>query len=547
MDILKQNLLLLSKNSENLKYIKQLESTKLSTASDYTISFNKNNLHTVSYKSKLLVSNYAPDVESKKLVDSTINNNTYSMGLFFSASSLHQVEYFLSLSNSKKAIIIEHDIEIIFSLLSNVYFSFLDRVIFIANESVADIILFLDKIIKDTDIINTIVIRHARASAIYFNYYDELTIAYNILAREKIMSLTSYFYFSKLWANNILYNKKFNQGFSINCFKNLLDNNTPLLLVSGGASLDESLEEIKKLSKKYFILCLSHAFNTLIKNDILPDAVITTDGGFYSYIHFEEFIRSKKDIKIFTTHTAYPTPLNHIKNENIFYFTHDESLENLIYKNSDYIPMEGSVIMPAFRIALMLKPSHIILSGVDFCYIDEKTHTKYSSSFHIDYTTHNKLATIYTKNYNRQNAECEINCYDNQKRKTSYALSSYHKHVESFINSVNNIKFYNLSKKSAIIKNIEIYKNSISEKSNDKLINIKPEMETSDMSEFLMLFNNLKSALAKNDEQLLLENKLFGIVFPSHKLSFSRGNIDFHTLKVNIFNWINYINTLNIS
>lgn len=547
MDILKQNLLLLSKNSENLKYIKQLDSLKLSTINDYTILFNKNNLHTVYYKSKLIVSNYAPDIESKKLVDSAISNNIYSLGLFFSASSLHQVEYFLSLSNANRAIVIEHDIEIIYSLLSNVRFSFLDRLIFIVAESIKDIILFLDKSIKDTDIINTTVIRHARASAIYSNYYDELTIAYNSLAREKIMSLTSYFYFSKLWANNILYNTKFNKGFSINCFENLLDNNTPLLLVSGGASLDESLEEIKKLSKKYFILCLSHAFNTLIKNDILPDAVITTDGGFYSYIHFEEFIRAKKYIKIFTTHTAYPMPLSHIKNENIFYFTYDESFEHLIYKNSYYIPMEGSVIMPAFKIALMLKPVHIILSGVDFCYIDEKTHTKYSSSFDIDYTTHNKLDTIYTKNYRRQNSECEINCYDNKKRKTSYSLSSYHKHVESFINSINNIKFYSLSKKSAIIKNVEIYKNSISENFNEKLINIKPEREEYDMSDFFILFNNLKDAVAKNDKKLMLDNKLFDIVFPSYKLSFIRGNIDFNILKVNISNWINYIDTLNIS
>ena len=76
------------------------------------------------------------------------------------------------------------------------------------------------------------------------------------------MSLTSNYYFAPIWARNTLYNMHFNEGYSIKTFYNILKRETPVLLVSAGASADDYIENIKELSKTHFVIVLSHAFNS---------------------------------------------------------------------------------------------------------------------------------------------------------------------------------------------------------------------------------------------------------------------------------------------
>ena len=511
--ILDKNIERLKLNKINLAEIETIKNFNENSNSNYEIISSKNNSYTITHKGKSLVSSYAPDEEAKKFILSSLSNKTYSNAVFFGISSYHQVDYFLSINKKNKAIIIEKDIDLVYKIFSYNYFNSLDRVIVILNKTPENIIHILNNIISDKDILNTVPIRHIRSSSINDNYYDQISILYSSFTREKIMSLTSLFYFSNIWANNILYNIKLNPAMTIKSFDNILKHNTPLLLVSSGKSIDEKIDKIKALSETHFILCLSHALNTLLENNIIPDAVITTDGGFYSSIHLEKLKTIKNDIYIFTTHTAYPASLSHIKNENIFYFSHNESLETLIYKDSVYIPMEGSVIMPAIRIATMLAPSYIILAGCDFTHINEETHSKYSNSILIDYITHNKIDTIYNKNIKRRNASKEsIICYDNILRETSASLIVYYKHFSLLINNTNNIKIYTLTEKSAKIENVEIYNENIHKNIHKKNIKITRIKENIYKDEFNKLLRELESSLLANNENIL-ENKLIDIIF----------------------------------
>ena len=462
----------LNKNKYNLRASQKLKNFQIKNDL-YKIKLNKDNLITVIYNDKLLTSAYAPIEEAKRLINQNIKESSSRIGIFLSIASFYHIDYFLSLNEESEAIIIEKDIEIAKLVFENIESKNLKRIIILLDEKIEDIISFFNFYIAEEDIKKIIYIRHIRASNINAenkNYYDNIHAVLINNIKEKLMSLTSNYYFAPIWARNIIYNLKLNKGYSIKTYKNILSKKIPLLLISAGGSIDNYIEKIKELSKTHFILVLSHAFNTLIKNDIKADAIVSTDGGFYSSIHIIDSI--KTDIPIFTTHTTYPFPITNIDKNQIFYFSHNESFEKIIYPsdnaNNIYFPMEGSVIMPALRIANFLNPKYIILAGCDFCHLNDKSHSKYSNAVALDFLSQSKLKTFETLKYKRLNDNQNIECYDNIFRKSSASLISYKAHFETLANEIiKETKIFNLTKESAKIENIKIF-NNINSNCNDK-------------------------------------------------------------------------------
>ena len=462
----------LNKNKYNLRASQKLKNFQIKSDL-YKIKLNKDNLITVIYNDKLLTSAYAPIEEAKRLINQNIKESSSRIGIFLSIASFYHIDYFLSLNEESEAIIIEKDIEIAKLVFENIESKNLKRIIILLDEKIEDIISFFDFYIAEEDIKKIIYIRHIRASNINAenkNYYDNIHAVLINNIKEKLMSLTSNYYFAPIWARNIIYNLKLNKGYSIKTYKNILSKKIPLLLISAGGSIDNYIEKIKELSKTHFILVLSHAFNTLIKNDIKADAIVSTDGGFYSSIHIIDSI--KTDIPIFTTHTTYPFPITNIDKNQIFYFSHNESFEKIIYPsdyaNNIYFPMEGSVIMPALRIANFLNPKYIILAGCDFCHLNDKSHSKYSNAVALDFLSQSKLKTFETLKYKRLSNNQNIECYDNIFRKSSASLISYKAHFETLANEIiKETEIFNLTKESAKIENIKIF-NNINSNCNDK-------------------------------------------------------------------------------
>lgn len=539
----------LKNNKYNLRAIEKLNIYKIKN-SVYSIKLNKENLITVLYNNKPLTSIYAPIEEAKKLINQNIKNNSSRIGIFLSISSFYHIDYFLSLNENSKAIIIEKDIEIAKLIFENIKSENLKRVIILLNEKIEDIISFFDFYIAEEDIKKIICIMHIRASNINSenkNYYDNVNFLLMNKIKEKLMSLTSNYYFAPIWARNIIYNLALNKGYSIKTYKNILNKKTPLLLISAGASIDNYIEKIKELSKTHFILVLSHAFNTLIKNNIKPDAIVSTDGGFYSCLHIIDAI--KENIPIFTTHSAYSFPLTNINKKRIFYFSHNESFEKIIYsnKNSDnniYFPMEGSVIMPALRIANFLNPKYILFAGCDFCHLNNKSHSKYSNAIALDFITSNKINTFETKKYKRLNDDNKIECFDDCLRNTSSSLLSYKAHFESLVVDLSkNINFFTLTKESAKIKNVNIYNDNI--KGYNKQLKDFKHIEEKQNKELLknkLLL--LKKAINSNNSYNNFSDdidEILNMISPWHRDSFIEEKIKYDELKDYINKWYNDI------
>lgn len=539
--ILKKNIEAL--NKYNINTIKKLEN--INNNDSYEIKFNKNNLISVSYKNKALTSLYAPIEEAKRLIDQYIKNNDADYtAIFLSIASFYHIDYFLSLNAKNKAIIIEKDIELLKLILSNIEIKYADRIIILSEEN--DVLLFFNNFIREDNVKKLVVIRHIRASNVSEenkNYYDNITIQLSNIIKERLMSLTSNYYFAPIWARNIIYNMHSNcsSNYSIESFKNYLNKETPLLLVSAGASIDNYIEKIKELSESHFVLAVSHSLNTLLNNNIKPNAVVSTDGGFYSLTHILSLFK-EDDILLFTTHTSYP--VNSIKNERKFFFSHNESLEKILYNPKDniYFPMEGSVIMPALRIAEFLNPKYILLAGCDFCHVDDKSHSKYSNAIALDFITSNKINTFETKKYKRLNDYNKIKCFDDCLRNTSSSLLSYKNHFESLVADLSkNIDFFTLTKESAKIENVNIY--NMQKSSNKQLKDFKYIKEKQNKE---LLKNKLES-LIKNINSNNFNNfsddinDILNMISPWHRDSFIEEKIKYDELKEYINKWYNDI------
>ena len=530
----------LNKNKYNLRAIQKLKNYK--TKDDlYKIKLNKDNLITVIYNDKPLTSAYAPIEEAKRLINQNVKDSSSHIGIFLSIASFYHIDYFLSLNEDSEAIIIEKDIEIVKLVFENIESKNLKRAIILLNEKIEDIISFFNFYIAEENIKKIIYIRHIRASNIKAenkNYYDNIHAVLINNIKEKLMSLTSNYYFAPIWARNIIYNLRLNKGYSIKTYKNILNKKTPLLLISAGASIDNYIEKIKELSKTYFILSLSHAFNTLIKNGIKADAIVSTDGGFYSSIHIIDSI--KNDVPIFTAHTTYPFPITNISNlnkERIFYFSHNESFEKIIYPhkntNNIYFQMEGSVIMPALRIANFLNPKYIILAGCDFCHLNDKSHSIYSNAVALDFLISDKLKTFENLKYKRLNDNQNIECYDNILRKSSASLISYKMHFETLANEIiKETEIFNLTKESAKIENVKIF-NNISNNTNKKNIVVNDYIEeTINEKEFL---KKLESFI-KNIGNEIDEN-FANMISPYHVSALKENKISKKEFKEYIIKW----------
>lgn len=541
--ILKKNIEVLKLNKYNINAIKQIEN--INNNDSYEIKFNKNNLISVSYKNKALTSLYAPIEEAKRLIEQYMKNNDADYtAIFLSIASFYHIDYFLSLNAKNKAIIIEKDIELLKLILSNIEIKYADRIIILSEEN--DVLLFFNNFIREDNVKKLVVIRHIRASNVSEenkNYYDNITIQLSNIIKERLMSLTSNYYFAPIWARNIIYNMHSNcsSNYSIESFKNYLNKETPLLLVSAGASIDNYIEKIKELSESHFVLAVSHSLNTLLNNNIKPNAVVSTDGGFYSLTYILSLFK-EDDILLFTTHTSYP--VNSIKNERKFFFSHNESLEKILYNPKDniYFPMEGSVIMPALRIAEFLNPKYILLAGCDFCHVDDKSHSKYSNAIALDFITSNKINTFETKKYKRLNDDNKIKCFDDCLRNTSSSLLSYKNHFESLVADLSkNIDFFTLTKESAKIENVNIY--NMQKSSNKQLKDFKHIKEKQNKE---LLKNKLES-LIKNINSNNFNNfsddinDILNMISPWHRDSFIEEKIKYDELKEYINKWYNDI------
>lgn len=145
----------------------------------------------------------------------------------------------------------------------------------------------------------------------------------------------------------------------------------PVLIVSTGPSLAESIDFIKKIKDSVYIIAVDSSVNFLLNRDIRPDFIVTVDPNKWKE-HFKK--EEAKNIPLFC---RMDSNLFILKNQSapLIYFgstPYGAAVLERFGKKEDWIEdTGGSVSTAALSVSLKLGFKRIILVGQDLCYKTE--------------------------------------------------------------------------------------------------------------------------------------------------------------------------------
>ncbi len=174
-------------------------------------------------------------------------------------------------------------------------------------------------------------------------------------------------YFNKRWVKNSLH-------FCLK-LKNPLKisenaNKFPVVLAASGPRLKYFYSVLKENRQNFFLLAVSSAALPLISNGIFPDAVISTDGGFWAKEHLQiiQKISKQKNIPVFaTSEGAFYSQV--LENVSILPLCYGDAPEKMLYDicKIQSVPSlrNGTVSGTAATLALNLTNSKVFCVGLD--------------------------------------------------------------------------------------------------------------------------------------------------------------------------------------
>ncbi|MCA1055300.1 DUF115 domain-containing protein [Rossellomorea aquimaris] len=237
--------------------------------------------------------------------------------------------------------------------------------------------------------------------------------------------------FSRKWQEN--YTSNLYSAFTSHNIEDLTGKmDCPIVITSGGPSLTKQLPLLKGIRDKSFIICAGSTINSLLKEGITPDLVVTVDGGEPNYNHF-------KDINFSDIPMAYPLivhkgiPTLHNGKQftfNISDHTYMNKWTNkLLQRDNGVVETGHSVANFSLDIAMKLTTGPVALIGQDLAYTNNQTHASGNKGKSgIDKEKEKQRKMYYTEGYN------------GEKVLTDYVFNGMQKGFEQYASSVGNHK-----------------------------------------------------------------------------------------------------------
>ncbi|MET4560704.1 hypothetical protein ABIA69_001848 [Lysinibacillus parviboronicapiens] len=193
--------------------------------------------------------------------------------------------------------------------------------------------------------------------------------------------------FLLLTGNDISTVSEFSMRWTINAIKNFKETvssqnvfekkkyfkGKPVILVSAGPSLTEELDNLRTIKEQglAYIFAVGSANKTLIKHDILPDAVCTYDPQHHNYQLFEEIYSRHIDTipMIYATTVGYETLEFYTGPKYHFITTQDQLTQQLLTNRQEPVIYDApSVAVMALQVLNALQVSKVILVGQNFAF-----------------------------------------------------------------------------------------------------------------------------------------------------------------------------------
>jgi len=394
---------------------------------------------TVLLKNRYVHSKYDPIKEAERIIVQYPQIKHSNLIIILGAGLGYVIEKIFELKKNISVIVIEP--EKFFGEYIKNRFPDYPLKIFI-NEPPDTIIEFFSKNIVITDIKNIVFIQNEALNQIYNEYFDKIKVSILEHFKREIAEITTDAYFSELWFKNTIRNLKNIKHFSfLKDYKNFFKDATAIL-ISPGPSLEKNLKLLK--NKNLYKFAIAPAVNLLIKNNIVPDFIITSDANFYNILHLKPYIK-ESGLTLITELCVRPAILSHWKGK-IILFDHNLPISRIIkyvVGEIGYIPMGGTVSVSCLFVLKYMGFKNVYLLGQDFRYINFKTHCKGTGYELYDITRINKFKTLLNCNY-AYIKENKIEYIDNDWL-TDEKMKMYKNWLEKIIGEFKEIEIKNLS------------------------------------------------------------------------------------------------------
>lgn len=164
-------------------------------------------------------------------------------------------------------------------------------------------------------------------------------------------------------------------GDSICRFEGMLPEDTPVIVVAGGPSLEKNVEQLKKCRNQAFILAVDRVAGFLAKHDIVPHAYVTVDAEKPVDLFDAEGIDA---VPWFLCTTANHQAVQKISQARLIFcstiYSYAKDLFQICGSDLPSLDNGGSVATVAVSIGMYLGSRRIILIGQDLALSERKIH-----------------------------------------------------------------------------------------------------------------------------------------------------------------------------
>ncbi|QHQ60677.1 DUF115 domain-containing protein [Anaerocolumna sedimenticola] len=365
----KLKILLVEDNNKSNNDIQLIETKDGNSAFSLTVDGNKYNLNSL----------YSPVMEAKRWSNQfDFKNLNIVVSMFGLGNGYFARELMLKLKKEDFLLIYEPSTDLFVKAME--HFDLSD---IIGNENT---ILLLDEIngiefknvlkmcVNWMNLNSQVICNHPHYDTIFKESYNLFNKAIKdnsngILVNENTNAATS-----KLITKNTMNNFKFLKG--CNIVTDLLGKipvDIPAIIVAAGPSLDKNINELKMAKGKAVIFAVDTAVKYLLKNQIIPDFIVTLDPK--KSLHHLSDPRCN-NIPLICRIEARTENLQR-NNKRIIFFNmegYTAKLLQMVGKDTGWFQSGGSVTTGAFSICKTLGFQTIILVGCDLAYSGKSTH-----------------------------------------------------------------------------------------------------------------------------------------------------------------------------
>lgn len=261
-------------------------------------------------------------------------------------------------------------------------------------------------------------------------------------------------FFSKRWIKN-----QFNFLTNISKCTKIKSIDKPVFITASGPSLKNCIPYLKEYQNKFFILACSSSIKCLLKNQIIPDLCISTDGGFWAKKHLYELSKHSELRLAITSESNIPAKI--FKSNTIISLAYCDNFDDSIF-NSCKIPFNkarrnGTISGTALELALSITDKPIYFAGLDLEANKGFVHTQPNELEIENSINDNRLHTSESRHFSHSLDSTQLEIYRNWFISNSENFSRVYRisHNHNFKHTLGKIKDIDITEVSEISESSE--------------------------------------------------------------------------------------------